>query len=248
MLVLLLLFLLLFRLGSYLLLPSEPVGLVPGLRYSAGPLGAVLRLGVPEKIESHLSDWNAVFYDFRTELEGTPADVELRFADGLWLTELSVRAETEDPARAEALFEAWCVRLDEAYRDAEGYQNHGVTQTEGGKELCLEIRKGALGLSCRVSLEGCTVAFYGCDQWERLWIPPAAPHRRFAPALPDAGRAKWVLHGPGINPTAGGDLLPPAAGFADSIQLSSVKIKASPARRRKRSYTARMVCMSSTGM
>ena len=76
-----------------------------------------------------------------------------------------MRAEAEDPERAEALFEAWCARLIEAYQDAEGYQNHGVTQTEGGKELCLEIRKGALGLSCRVSLEGCTVAFFGNDQW-----------------------------------------------------------------------------------
>lgn len=155
----------LFRLGSDLLLPSEPVGLVPGLRYSAGPLGAVLRLGVPEKIESHLSDWNAVFYDFRTELDSTPANVELRFVDGLWLTELSVRAEAEDPERAEGLFEAWCVRLKEAYQDAEGYHNLGITQTEEGKEQHLEIRKGALSLSCRVTLEGCTVALYGCDQW-----------------------------------------------------------------------------------
>ena len=165
MLVILLLFLLLFRLGSYVLLPSEPVALVPGLRYSGGPLSAVLRLGFPEMIDSHLSDWSKVFYDFEGELDGVPARFYLTFVDGLWLTELSVRAETEDPARAEALFEAWCERLDEAYRDAEGYQNHGVTQTEGGKELCLEIRKGALGLSCRLTLEGCTVAFYGCDQW-----------------------------------------------------------------------------------
>ena len=161
----LLLVLLLFRLGSYLLLPSEPVALVPGLRYSAGPLSAVLRLGLPKEIDSHLSDWRAVFYGFHTELHGTPAEVQLRFADGLWLTELSVRAETEDPDRAEALFEAWCESLNEAYRDAEGYQNHGVTQTEAGKELRLEIRKGALGLSCRLTLEGCTVAFFGNDQW-----------------------------------------------------------------------------------
>lgn len=160
-----LLLVLLFRLGSYLLLPSEPVALVPGLRYSAGPLGAVLRLGLPEMIDSHLSDWSKVFYDFEGELDGVPARFYLTFVDGLWLTELSVRAETEDPERAEGLFEAWCVRLIEAYRDAEGYQNHGVTQTEGGKELCLEIRKGALGLSCRLTLEGCTVAFFGNDQW-----------------------------------------------------------------------------------
>ena len=161
----LLLVLLLFRLGSYLLLPSEPVALVPGLRYSAGPLSAVLRLGLPKEIDSHLSDWRAVFYGFHTELHGTPAEVQLRFADGLWLTELSVRAETEDPDRAEALFEAWCESLDEAYRDAEGYQNHGVTQTEDGKELRLEIRKGALGLSCMVRLEDCAVSFYGNNLW-----------------------------------------------------------------------------------
>ena len=156
---------LLFRLGSFLLLPSEPVALVPGLRYSAGPLSAVLRLGLPEEIDSHLSDWRAVFYDFHTELDGTAAEVELRFADGLWLTELSVRAETEDPERAEGLFEAWCVRLEEVYRNAEGYHDHGITQSEGGRELRLEIKKGALGLNCRVRLEDCAVSFYGNNLW-----------------------------------------------------------------------------------
>ena len=160
-----LLLMVLFRQGSYLLLPSEPVALVPGLRYSAGPLGAVLRLGLPEEIDGHLSDWSKVFYDFEGELDGAPARFRLTFVDGLWLTELSVRVETENPARAEALFEAWCERLDEAYRGAAGCQNQGITESETGKELHLDINKGALGLSCRVTLEGCTVSFYGNNQW-----------------------------------------------------------------------------------
>ena len=54
-----------FRFGSYMLLPSEPVALVPGLRYSAGPLGAALRLGLPKEIHSRLSQWGVVYCDFQ---------------------------------------------------------------------------------------------------------------------------------------------------------------------------------------
>ena len=164
-LLILLLLLILFRLASFLLLPAEPVALVPGLRYSAGPLCAVLRFGLPKEIDSHLSEWRAVYYEFSTELDGTPAEVELRFADGLWLTELWVRAEAEDSVQAESLFRTWCERLDTAYRDADGCQNHGITKTGDGKEIRMEINKGALGLSCILTQEGNVVTFHGNDLW-----------------------------------------------------------------------------------
>ena len=154
-----------FRFGSYMLLPSEPVALVPGLHYSAGPLDAVLRFGVPKEIDSRLSEWRAVYYDFSTELDGAPAEIELCFVDGLWLTELWVSAEAEDAVQAQALFQVWCDRLDAAYRDAEAYQNHGITETGTGKELSLEINKGALGLHCSVTVEGNVVKAHGDDLW-----------------------------------------------------------------------------------
>lgn len=160
-----LLLLLLFRFGSYLLLPSEPVALVPGLRYSAGPLGAALRLGPPKEIHSRLSQWGAVYCDFQTELDGVPAEIDLGFADGLWLTVLSVRAEAEDSHQADALFHVWCERLDKTYQNAEGYQNQGISETGRGKSLRLEINKGALVLSCVLMLEGNTVVFYGINLW-----------------------------------------------------------------------------------
>ena len=160
-----LLLLLLFRFGSYLLLPSEPVALVPGLRYSAGPLSAVLRLGLPKAIENNLSQWGAAYYKFYAELDGVPAEIDLGFADGLWLTVLSVRAVAEDADQADALFHVWCERSDKTYQNAEGYQNQGITETGRGKALRLEINKGALVLSCVLMLEGNTVVFYGINLW-----------------------------------------------------------------------------------
>ena len=154
-----------FRFGSYLLLPSEPVALVPGLRYSAGPLGAALRLGLPKEIESRLSQWRAVYFEFYTELDGAPAEVDLGFADGLWLTELWVRAEAEDAEQADAFFHSWCERLEETYQNAEGYQTYGITETGSGKALRLAIDKGALILSCVLTLEGNSVSFYGSNLW-----------------------------------------------------------------------------------
>ncbi len=154
-----------FRFGSYLLLPSEPVALVPGLRYSAGPLGAALRLGLPKEIESRLSQWRAVYYEFYAELDGVPAEIDMGFADGLWLTELWVRAEAEDAEQADALFRVWCERLEETYQNAEGYQTYGITETGSGKALRLEINKGALMLSCVLALEGNSVSFYGINLW-----------------------------------------------------------------------------------
>lgn len=160
-----LLLLLLFRFGSYLLLPSEPVALVPGLRYSAGPLGSALRLGLPKEIESRLSQWRAVYYEFYAELDGVPAEIDMGFADGLWLTELWVRAEAEDAEQADALFRVWYERLEETYQNAQGYQSDGITETGSGKALRLEINKGALLLSCVLTLEGNTVVFYGINLW-----------------------------------------------------------------------------------
>lgn len=154
-----------FRFGSYLLLPSEPVALVPGLRYSAGPLGAALRLGLPNEIHSRLSQWRAVYYEFYAELDGVPAEIDMGFADGLWLTELWVRAEAEDLEQADALFLVWCERLEETYQNAQGYQSDGITETGSGKALRLEINKGALLLSCVLALEGNTVCFYGDNLW-----------------------------------------------------------------------------------
>lgn len=161
----LLLLIFLFRLFSYMLLPAEPVALVPGLRYCAGPVGAVLRLGLPKEIHSRLSQWRAVYYEFQTELDGVPAEIDMGFADGLWLTELWVRAEAEDAEQADALFHVWCDRLDNTYHKVEGYQNHGTTENENGKELHLEINKGALTLSCTITLDGNTVGFYGINLW-----------------------------------------------------------------------------------
>ena len=160
-----LLLVLLFRFGSYLLIPSEPVALVPGLRYSAGPLSAVLRLGLPKAIENSLSQWGAAYYKFYAELDGVPVEVNLGFADGLWLTELWVRAEAEDSDQADALFHSWCERLDETYQNAEGFQTYGITETGSGKALRLEINKGALLLSCVLTLEGNVVCFYGDNLW-----------------------------------------------------------------------------------
>ena len=154
-----------FRFGSYMLLPSEPVALVPGLRYSAGPLGAALRLGLPKEIVSRLSQWRAVYYEFYAELDGVPAEIDMGFADGLWLTELWVRAEAEDAEQADALFRVWCERMDETYQKAQGYQSDGITETGSGKALRLEINKGALLLSCVLTLEGNTVCFYGDNLW-----------------------------------------------------------------------------------
>lgn len=154
-----------FRFGSYMLLPSEPVALMSGLRYSAGPLGAALRLGLPKEIESRLSQWRAVYYEFYAELDGVPAEIDMGFADGLWLTELWVRAEAEDAEQADALFRVWCERLEETYQNAQGYQSDGITETGSGKALCLEINKGALLLSCVLMLEGNTVVFYGINLW-----------------------------------------------------------------------------------
>ena len=160
-----LLLLLLFRFGSYLLLPSEPVALVPGLRYSAGPLSSVLRLGLPKAIQNSLSQWGAAYYKFYAELDGVPVEVDLGFADGLWLTELWVRAEAEDAEQADALFRVWCERMDETYQKAQGYQSDGITETGSGKALRLEINKGALLLSCVLTLEGNVVCFYGDNLW-----------------------------------------------------------------------------------
>ena len=154
-----------FRFGSYMLLPSEPVALMSGLRYSAGPLGAALRLGLPKEIESRLSQWRAVYYEFYAELDGVPAEIDMGFADGLWLTELWVSAEAEDAVQAQALFHVWCDRLDNTYHKVEGYQNHGITENENGKELHLEINNGALALSCTITLDGNTVGFYGINLW-----------------------------------------------------------------------------------
>ena len=160
-----LLLLLLFRFGSYLLLPSEPVALVPGLRYSAGPLSAVLRLGLPKAIENNLSQWGAAYYKFYAELDGVPAEINMGFADGLWLTELWVRAEAENSVQADAFFHSWCERLEETYQNAEGYQTYGITETCSGKALRLEINKGALLLSCVLTVEGNMVCFYGNNLW-----------------------------------------------------------------------------------
>lgn len=154
-----------FRFGSYLLLPSEPVALVQGLRYSAGPLGAALRLGLPKEIHSRLSQWRAIYYEFQTELDGVPAEIDMGFADGLWLTELWVRAEAEDAEQADALFRVWCERLEETYQNAQGYQSDGITETGSGKALRLAIDKGALMLSCVLALEGNSVSFYGSNLW-----------------------------------------------------------------------------------
>ncbi len=154
-----------FRFGSYLLLPSEPVALVPGLRYSAGPLGAALRLGLPKEIESRLSQWRAVYFEFYAELDGVPAEIDMGFADGLWLTELWVRAESEDAEQADALFHVWCEKLENTYQNAQGYQSYGITETDDGKVLNLEINKGALALSCVLRLESSTVSFYGVNIW-----------------------------------------------------------------------------------
>lgn len=164
-LLILFLLILIFRFCSCLLLPSEPVALVPGLRYSAGPLGAALRLGLPKEIHSRLSQWRAVYYEFQTELDGVPVEVDLGFADGLWLTELWVRAEAEDADQADALFHSWCERLDETYQNAEGFQTYGITETGSGKALRLAIKKGALMLSCVLALEGNSVSFYGINLW-----------------------------------------------------------------------------------
>ena len=164
-LLILLLMFFLFRLGSYILLPSEPVALVAGLRFSAGPLGAVLRLGLPKEIDSRLSQWRAVYFEFYTELDGAPAEVDLGFADGLWLTELWVRAEAEDADQAEALFHVWSEKLENTYQNAQGYQSYGITETDDGKVLNLEINKGALALSCVLRLESSTVSFYGVNIW-----------------------------------------------------------------------------------
>ena len=154
-----------FRLGSYMVLPSEPVALVPGLRYCAGPVGAALRLGLPKEIHSRLSQWGAVYCDFQTELDGVPAEINMGFADGLWLTELWVRAEAENSVQADAFFHSWCERLEETYQNAEGYQTYGITETCSGKALRLEINKGALILSCVLRLESSTVSFYGVNIW-----------------------------------------------------------------------------------
>lgn len=164
-LLILLLMFFLFRLGSYILLPSEPAALVAGLRFSAGPLGAVLRLGLPKEIHSRLSQWRAVYFEFYTELDGAPAEVDLGFADGLWLTELWVRAEAEDSDQAEALFHVWSEKLENTYQNAQGYQSYGITETDDGKVLSLEINKGALILSCVLTLEGNSVSFYGSNLW-----------------------------------------------------------------------------------
>ena len=154
-----------FRLGSYLLLPSEPVALLPGLRYSGGPIESVFRLGLPKKVDSHLSDWREVLYVFESELDGSPVEIKLCFTDSLWLTNMWVRAEAEDPGKAKLLFEAWCDRLEAAYRENEGYRNHGTIDTCNGKELRMEIDKGALGLICTITLEGSLVSFYGENIW-----------------------------------------------------------------------------------
>ena len=144
-------------------LASPRLGFLPGVRYNMGPVSASPFLGLPNKVDSRLSDFRELWCDYSVNCEGFPTEVSISYFSGMSINRVSAAADAGDRESADKLFESWTEQIREALGDKKGFYCGEIKRDSSTKySLKMGTNTGATGITCTVEVDGTLVRVL-CD-------------------------------------------------------------------------------------
>ncbi len=148
----------LFHFTSFLFRPSEPIGIVDGLKFNMGPRTIIRMLGKPTSTTDYMDSFKKMYYTFDVELDSVPTKLGFEFHLNRQLYTVYADADAGSQENANQLFETWREKMIVAYEDYKGfYCNDKHISSETSYYQKLGINMGAEGVDCTIKVDGSTV-------------------------------------------------------------------------------------------